>query len=110
MIHITSAAQERLGAFLTDNKADRNVRIFLPTAGCGGQGQLSLTVDEPNDADFSVPLGDIVFCISKSLQAVTGAVTIDFKNAGPDSGFVVEPEKILPAFDSECGGDCCGCN
>jgi Fe-S cluster assembly iron-binding protein IscA len=108
MIAITSDAQERLSKFLTDNKAARNVRVFFPSAGCGGEGQLSLTVDEPNEGDFSVSIGDIVYCINKRLQDVTGSVKIDFKDDGRDSGFVVDPEKILPAVDSDCGG-CSGC-
>ncbi|MDR0354164.1 MAG: hypothetical protein LBJ64_00255 [Deltaproteobacteria bacterium] len=108
MITITAEAQEQLSAFLTKNNASRNVRIFFPTSGCGGDGQLSLTVDNPNDADYSVSIGDIVYCISKKLQDVTGAVKIDFKVLDRDSGFVVDAEKILPPIDSDCGG-CSGC-
>jgi Fe-S cluster assembly iron-binding protein IscA len=108
MITITPDALSRLGAFLTDNKAVRRVRVFLPTAGCGGDGQLSLTVDEPTEADFSTTIGDIVFSISKDLQELTGDVKIDFKEDGRDSGFVVDSAKILPVMDSGCGS-CCGC-
>jgi Fe-S cluster assembly iron-binding protein IscA len=109
MITVTPSAQERLGAFLTQNNASRRVRVFLPSAGCGGEGQLALTVDEPKADDFSVSFGDVVYCISKELQSVTGSVTIDFKDDGGNSGFVVDPEKILPPMDSDCGGGCCGC-
>jgi Fe-S cluster assembly iron-binding protein IscA len=108
MISITDEAQARLSKFLTDNKASRQIRIFFPTAGCGGDGQLSLTVDTPKNDDFSLTIGDIVYCISKDLQDVTGSVKIDFKDLGLDSGFVVDAEKILPAFDADCGG-CSGC-
>ena len=109
MIAISPEALSRLGVFLTENKTARRVRVFLPSAGCGGDGQLSLTVDEPGDGDFSITHGDIVFSISKDLQELTGDVKIDFKNDGRDSGFVVESSKILPAMDSGCGG-CCGCD
>ncbi|MDR1296711.1 MAG: hypothetical protein LBO05_04915 [Deltaproteobacteria bacterium] len=109
MISITDEARERLSKFLTDNKASRQIRVFYPTSGCGGDGQLSLTVDAPKDEDFSVTIGDIVYCISKDLQDVTGSVKIDFKDVGRDSGFVVDTEKILPPFESaDCGG-CSGC-
>jgi Fe-S cluster assembly iron-binding protein IscA len=109
MISVTTEAQERLANFLTVNKAARHVRVFFPTSGCGGDGQLSLTVDDPRDTDFSVTVGDIVYCISKQLQDITGAVKIDFKDIGADSGFVVDAEKILPPIDSDCGGcsSCC---
>ncbi|MDR1677308.1 MAG: hypothetical protein LBS44_02835 [Deltaproteobacteria bacterium] len=108
MISISPEAQGRLGKFLTDNNAERNVRIFFPSSGCGGGGLLSLTVDDPNDGDYSVTIGDIVYSINKRLQEVTGGVKIDFKDNGLDSGFTVESEKILPAVDSDCGG-CSGC-
>lgn len=109
MIAITDNALSRLGAFLTENKTVRHVRVFLPSAGCGGDGQLSLTVDDPTDKDFSATIGDIVFSISLDLQELTGDVKIDFKEDGRDSGFVVDSSKILPALDSGCGG-CCGCD
>jgi Fe-S cluster assembly iron-binding protein IscA len=109
MITISPDALTRLGDFLTANNSVRRVRVFLPMAGCGGDGQLSLTVDEPKDSDWQATIGDIVFCIGKDLQELTGDVKIDFKVDGRDSGFVVEPSKILPAFDSDCGG-CCGCD
>ncbi|MDR0620452.1 MAG: hypothetical protein LBJ61_01010 [Deltaproteobacteria bacterium] len=109
MINVTTEAQTRLGQFLTDNKAPRNVRVFFPSTGCGGVGLLSLTVDEPNAGDFSVTIGDIVYCINRELQEVTGGVKIDFKDTGLDSGFVVDSEKILPVLDPDCGPTCGGC-
>ena len=109
MIAISDAALTRLGAFLTENKSVRNVRVFLPSAGCGGDGQLALTVDDPSDKDFKTTIGDITFAISKDLQEITGDVKIDFKDDGLDSGFVVDSSKILPVQDSGCGG-CCGCD
>ncbi|MDR2386841.1 MAG: hypothetical protein LBE80_04550 [Deltaproteobacteria bacterium] len=108
MITITPEAQSRLDKFLTDHQAPRNVRVFFPSSGCGGGGLLSLTVDEPNEGDFSTTVGDIVYCINRKLQEVTGGVKIDFQDNGFDSGFVVDSEKILPAVDSDCGG-CSGC-
>jgi Fe-S cluster assembly iron-binding protein IscA len=107
MITVTPLAQERLSQFLTENKTIRHVRVFLPSAGCGGQGQLSLTVDDPQDSDYTATVGDIIYSINKNLQEQTGKVVIDFKVDGQDSGFIVDPEKILPALDSDCGG--CGC-
>ncbi|MDR3203155.1 MAG: hypothetical protein LBV23_00190 [Deltaproteobacteria bacterium] len=108
MINVTEEAQRRLGDFLTANNSDRHVRVFLPSSCCGGEGQLSLTVDEPTAEDFSAKIGDIVYSISKNLQKTTGTVTIDFKDDGRDSGFVVDAEKILPVIDSDCGG-CSSC-
>ncbi|MDR2443516.1 MAG: IscA/HesB family protein [Deltaproteobacteria bacterium] len=109
MISITDDALTRLDAFLKENKIIRHIRVFLPSSGCGGEGQLSLTVDDPSEKDFSTTIGEITFSIDKELQEVTGDVKIDFKDDGRDSGFVVDSAKILPAMDSGCGG-CCGCD
>jgi Fe-S cluster assembly iron-binding protein IscA len=109
MIEITPDALSRLSAFLEENKTVKHVRVFIASASCGGDGQLSLTVSDPTDADFSSTIGGIVFSISKDLKELTGDVRIDFKDDGRDSGFVVESSKILPVMDSGCGG-CCGCD
>jgi predicted molibdopterin-dependent oxidoreductase YjgC len=52
----------------------------------------------------------MTLAISRKLLKVTGPVTIDFKEDGRDSGFVVDSENILPVVDSDCdscGGGCC---
>ncbi|MDR2142349.1 MAG: hypothetical protein LBR11_11285 [Deltaproteobacteria bacterium] len=109
MIAITPLALEKLTAFLAESKTTPQVRVFLPQAGCGGSVQLSLTVDGPSENDFSVQRGSLTLSIDKQLQQLTGSVNIDFQDDGQDSGFVVEPEKILPPVDSDCCGctDCC---
>ncbi|MDR1872810.1 MAG: hypothetical protein LBS60_12980 [Deltaproteobacteria bacterium] len=109
MIAITPLAHEKLTAFLTENGTTPEVRVFLPTGGCGGDGQLALAVDGPNDNDFTVKNGPLTLSIDKQLQKVTGEVTIDFKEVGRDSGFVVLTEKIMPAMDTDCGS-CCDCH
>ena len=109
MIKVTPEALSRLSTFLDENKSVKHVRIFLASASCGGDGQLSLTVSDPTDADFSSTIGDILFSIGKDLQELTGEVKIDFKEEGRNSGFVVESAKILPVMDPGCGG-CCGCD
>jgi Fe-S cluster assembly iron-binding protein IscA len=108
MIDITPLAYEKLTAFLSENNASPQVRVFLPNSGCGGDNQLSLTVDAPGESDFSVKNGTLTLSIDKNLQLLTGSVTIDFQDEGFDSGFVVNAEKILPPTDSDCGG-CCDC-
>jgi Fe-S cluster assembly iron-binding protein IscA len=108
MIEITPLAHEKLTSFLTENHATPQVRVFLPLGGCGGDNQLSLTVDGPNENDFFVKNGPLTISIDKKLQLLTGSVTIDFQEEGGDSGFIVATEKILPPADADCGG-CCDC-
>jgi Fe-S cluster assembly iron-binding protein IscA len=109
MISITPVALKELSGFLSEKKATPSVRVFLPPASCGGDGQLSLTVDMPGDADFSTKAGDLTLVISKNLLTRTGNVTIDFQTNGFDSGFVVETEKILPPPIVDCSSCAGGC-
>ena len=60
MISITPLAQEKLSAYLAENKVEPKVRIYLPAGDCcGGGGQISLTLDRPNDGDLTTPAGDL---------------------------------------------------
>jgi Fe-S cluster assembly iron-binding protein IscA len=107
MITITPGALKELSSFLSEKKATPSVRVFQPPASCGGDGQLSLTVDRPGEADFSTTAGDLTLIIKKDLLSKTGNVTIDFKTNGFDSGFVVETEKLLAPVIPDCSG-CAG--
>lgn len=109
MINITPLALKELSGFLSEKKATPSVRVFMPPASCGGGGQLSLTVDRPNDADFSTVAGDLTLIIRKDLMEKTGSVTIDYQTNGFDSGFVVEAEKLLPPPIVDCSGCQGGC-
>jgi Fe-S cluster assembly iron-binding protein IscA len=65
-------------------------------------------VDKEFASDFATKAGELRLLIDKGLLERTGAVTIDFKHDGQDSGFVVETEKIPPPGDGGCDG-CSGC-
>lgn len=111
MITITPLAQEKLSGYLTENKVDPKVRVYLPDYGCSGSGgQLSLAIDQPEENDIVAKAGDIELFMTNDLYEMVGKVTIDFKDDGTDSGFVVESEKPAPTVSSSgCGGcTCCG--
>ena len=110
MINITTEAQEKLKNYLAENKVEPNVRIYWPECDCSGSGdQLSLTLDEASDSDISAKFGDLNLFMAKDLSAQVGKVTIDFKDDGRNSGFVVTSEKALPVRASSCGGSCSCC-
>lgn len=113
MIGITPVAQEKLSGYLAENKVEPSVRVYLPSGGCcgGGGGQLSLTLDSPDDDDIKVQAGGLELFIEKQLSDIVGRVVIDFKDDGHDSGFVVESERPAPVQDDgcDCGGGCSGC-
>lgn len=109
MISITPIAQEKLSAYLAENKVEPKVRVYLPAGDCcGGGGQISLTLDRPNAEDITSQAGDLELFMARALYEQVGKVTIDFKDDGEEAGFVVESEKPLPA-DEGCGGGCSCC-
>lgn len=111
MINITPVAQEKLTAYLAENKVEPKVRIYLPECDCsGGGGQISLALDQPADGDVTVQAGDLQLFMAQALSDQVGKVTIDFKDDGRDSGFVVLSEKPLPVMKAPtCGGGCSCC-
>jgi Fe-S cluster assembly iron-binding protein IscA len=110
MISITPDAQERLSAYLSENKVAPKVRVYLPSCDCSGNGeQISLTLDEPGEGDLRVQAGELELFISQDLFDQIGKVAISFKDDGRNSGFVVDSEKPLPAAPMTCGGGCSCC-
>ena len=110
MISITTLAQEKLSAYLAENKVESKVRIYLPDCDCSGAGgQLSLALDQPGGDDICHEEGGLTLFISPELSAQLGKVTVDFKDDGIDSGFVVESEKPAPMNVPTCGGGCSCC-
>lgn len=110
MISITPVAQEKLSAYLAENKVDPKVRIYLPECDCSGAGgQISLAIDQPNPGDVSITAGDLELFMSRDLHEVLGKVKVDFKDDGNDAGFVVESENPAPTAASSCGGGCSCC-
>lgn len=110
MISITPLAQEKLTGYLTENKLDPQVRVYLSSTGCGGGGQVSLALDPPDADDLTVVAGEVTLSMSKALYDQIGKVVVDFKDDGTDAGFVVDSEKPVPPHQpSSCGGcTCCG--
>ena len=109
MISITPVAQEKLTAYLAENKVEPKVRDYLPSGGCCGGDQVSLTLDQPADDDIKVQAGELELFMDQDLFEVIGRVVVDFHDDGQDSGFVVTTEKPVPAQDFDCGGGCSGC-
>jgi len=108
MISITSAALGELMGFLRGRKAAPSVRVVQPPAACGGGNELALTVDTPREFDFSTTAGELTIAIRRDLLEQTGKVTIDYRDNGAESGFVVETERLLPPSVKDCTG-CAGC-
>ncbi|MDR1043513.1 MAG: hypothetical protein LBP33_00105 [Candidatus Adiutrix sp.] len=111
MISITPLAQEKLSAYLAENKVEPKVRLYLPDGDCcGAEGQIALALDQPEAGDVRARAGDLELFMTRALYEQVGRVTVDFQDDGRDSGFVVLSEKPAPqAGPSGCGGcSCCG--
>ncbi|MDR2349104.1 MAG: hypothetical protein LBF41_00570 [Deltaproteobacteria bacterium] len=108
MISITPVALTTLSDFLKERKAPHSVRVHQNPPSCGGEGFLVLSVDNPCESDFTTKAGDLTLIMSNHLMKITGDVTIDFKNNGMDSGFVVDTQNVMPIVERDCGG-CTGC-
>ncbi len=109
MISITPLAQEKLSTYLAENKVEPQVRVYLPDCGCSGPSQIALALDRPEEGDITAKAGDLELFMTQDLFDLVGKVSIDFKDDGQDSGFVVYSEKPLQMSDSGCGGcTCCG--
>lgn len=110
MISITPVAQEKLSAYLAENKVEPKVRVYLPECDCSGAGgQISLALDQPADGDITAKAGDLELFMNPGLYDQVGKVTIDFKDDGHNSGFVVMSEKPVPVSAPTCGScSCCG--
>lgn len=61
-----------------------------------------MALDEPNDDDSVLNVGDLTFCINKELLDTVKSVTVDMTYMG----FDIEPE--LPLNLEEVGGGGCG--
>lgn len=110
MISITPTAQEKLIAYLAENKVEPKVRIYLPECDCSGAGgQLSLALDQPDDGDITAKAGDLELFMSRELHEQIGKVVVDFKEEDDRSGFVVESERPAPVSAPTCGGGCSCC-
>ncbi len=109
MINITPVAQEKLSAYLAENKVDPKVRVYLPECDCSGSGgQISLALDQPDVGDITAQAGELELFMTRELYDLVGKVTIDFKDDGRNSGFVVESERPVPPAPT-CGGGCSCC-
>lgn len=108
---ITNGAVIKLKEYMEQNNLDSALRIALMQGGCSGPS-LGLALDEPKDNDRIFKNDGLKFLIEKGLLEACGAITVDFIDAGPRSGFGITSKIPLPGGGG-CGGSCssggCGC-
>lgn len=103
-LEMTEDAKKELDAYFKD-KEKGTIRIYLAPGGCSGP-RLALALDEKTDEDDAVELDGYTFVIGKKLAEETGDIKLELG----DMGFMVIPEKPLPAPQGGgCGGCCGGC-
>jgi len=65
-----------------------------------------LSLDEPNNEDDTITIGDFSFCMNKELVTQIKSATIDLTYMG----FTIEPEIPLVASGSACGSCASSCS
>jgi len=98
-ISMTTAAAERVRAFLDNRGKGIGLRVGIKTTGCSGMAYVLEFVDElnPNDATFQVD-GVTLVVDEKSLTFIDGT-ELDFQKEGLNEGFRFNN----PNVKGECG-------
>lgn len=112
MIEITDLAAEKLSTYLSENKFDSPIRIYL-MSGCSGS-LLRLALDEPKESDYIHEVESFTLLIDQDLSKSCGKVKLDYlESSAGGNGFSLTSERPLPAASGGCGGSCssgsCGC-
>ncbi|MBM9521127.1 IscA/HesB family protein [Desulforhopalus vacuolatus] len=98
---VTDIAVTRLNEYLADNSIESALRIALMQGGCSGSS-LGLALDEPKDNDKIYDKDKLKFLVEEGIFDTTGDITVDYIDAGANSGFSITSEKPVG------GGSCCG--
>lgn len=94
MINITPIAQTKLEEYLKENNLKSGIRIYLAPGCCSG-ASLALTLDEVTENDLTAQFGELQLIIDRALSSQVGEATVDFKDEGWRSGFVVASENMI---------------
>jgi iron-sulfur cluster assembly accessory protein len=103
---VTDLAVTKLTEYLADNSIESALRIALMQGGCGGPS-LGLALDEAKDNDKTYDKENLKFLVEEDLFETTGDITVDYVEAGANSGFGITSEK--PVGGSSCCGSCGSC-
>lgn len=107
MLEVTSAASEKLIEYMKENNISSSLRIFLNQGGCSGPA-LSLALDEANSEDDLFEQNNLKFLIEKDLLQQCGSITVDFIDAGSQSGFIIRSATPIPGAGGGCSSGSCG--
>lgn len=100
---VADTAVEKLKEYMLQNNIDSPLRIALMQGGCSGPA-LGLAVDEKKNKDEVFQKKELTFLIEKDLLDLCGAVSLEYIDAGPRSGFSITTAN--PVGGAGCGGSC----
>ncbi|SHO48286.1 IscA/HesB family protein [Desulfopila aestuarii] len=107
MLEVTAEAHDKLTEYFKENNLTSSLRIFLNHGGCSGP-TLGLALDEAKAEDERFEQQDLQFLIEKNLLQQCGSITVDYINAGKQSGFSIRPSTPLPGAGGGCSAGSCG--
>ncbi len=97
MFEVTESATKQINEQLKEREFSA-IRIFLNKGGCGGPS-LQLSLDEPNDNDWTYDISGFKYVVDKELMEQAKPIKIDFMGRG----FTITSSLV---FEEGCGG--CG--
>lgn len=107
MLNISDLATEKLLAYLKDNNISSALRIAVMQGGCSGPA-LGLALDEKKETDESFDHNGLTFLVEKSVLEQCGTISVDYMDAGAQSGFTINSETPLPGAGGGCSSGSCG--
>ena len=97
MLSFTSQAIERMNEVL---KPSECVRVAVQGGGCAGMSYTLNIVDEFDEEDILMELGDVMIYIDPHSASILSSTTVDYTEMGLQSGFV---------FMNHLANTTCGC-
>lgn len=107
MLEVTSIAIGKLTEYIKENNVTSPLRVALMQGGCSGPS-LGLALDEKKSDDESFEQENLTFLVDKNLIQQCGNITVDYHDAGSQSGFSISSANPLPGAGGGCSAGSCG--
>lgn len=107
MLEVTTEAGEKLIEYMQANNISSSLRVAVMQGGCSGPC-LGLALDEKKPTDELFEQQSLTFLVEKGLLQQCGNITVDYHDAGNNSGFKISTTNPLPGTGSGCSTGSCG--
>ncbi len=98
-ITVTDAAKKRMKTFLANRGKGIGIRLGVQTSGCSGMAYVIEFVDELEEGDQIIDVGDVNVIVGVKAAVYLNGVKVDYQKQGLNEGFKFEN----PNAKGECG-------